>query len=116
MKRGREDALERPIGPLFARPADEPLTKWPDCPEEYVLDLLSRHPGHTVEELGIVAARERVGDPHCWRLRLQLRLEDLRKDGRAHTEDERGGLGLWYGGRGRGACVRPDPKERAAGA
>jgi len=65
----------------------------------YLLELITRNPGQTIEDHGFTAAEECGGDPYKWRLKLWRRTGTLRGAGAAHIDGKSFGMARWWPGR-----------------
>jgi len=117
MTRKHSDAVETPdsFGPLFQL---KPRARYsPDDPatsrhaaeraaesglvgkdQDLLVSLVERHPGQTMEDHGIEAARIYGGDPFRWRIKLGRRTGELISGRRIHSLGERDGKSLWWPG------------------
>ena len=64
----------------------------------YLLELITRNPGQTIEDHGYYAAEERGGDPYKWRLKLGRRTGTLRDTQAAHIDGKSLGKARWWPG------------------
>lgn len=115
MSRQRADVHETGLGPLFAPPIErlvgntDPATSRKAAgavrasgavldDAAYLVELIVRHPGCTMERYGELAAAARGGDPYRWRLKLGRRTGTLQQTRTIHLEGQEDGMSLWWPG------------------